>query len=221
MSEQWPGPMPPENRGQPYVRNVGVPGHVPEHQPGTGPGDQWSQGGQRPAAASAAVDPGWRARIVFWVSILIDRLPAIIMLPFLYSTSIADGLPDLAALYSVVVLIAGIIACLVGVLAFLLVRNTSWVRRMIGGGIYLVAVILGMTVPPVLSRLITEYVYRMNMDYSLFSFVFAAFSMVVTAALLIAWNIVRNRSWWVHLVAVGLAVVSAFVVAVTQYVITL
>ncbi|GAA1806923.1 MULTISPECIES: ABC transporter permease [Brevibacterium] len=229
MSEQWPGPMPPENRGQPYVRNVGVPGHVPEHQPGTGPGDQWSQGGQRPwsqggqrpAAASAAVDPGWRARIVFWVSILIDRLPAIIMLPFLYSTSIADGLPDLAAIYSVVVLIAGIIACLVGVLAFLLVRNTSWVRRMIGGGIYLVAVILGMTVPPVLSRLITEYVYRMNMDYSLFSFVFAAFSMVVTAALLIAWNIVRNRSWWVHLVAVGLAVVSAFVVAVTQYVITL
>jgi hypothetical protein len=221
MSEQWPGPMPPENRGQPYVRNVGVPGHVPEHQPGTGPGDQWSQGGQRPAAASAAVDPGWRARIVFWVSILIDGLPAIIMLPFLYSTSIADGLPDLAAIYSVVVLIAGIFACLVGVLAFLLVRNTSWVRRMIGGGIYLVAVILGMTVPPVLSRLITEYVYRMNMDYSLFSFVFAAFSMVVTAALLIAWNIVRNRSWWVHLVAVGLAVASAFVVAVTQYVITL
>lgn len=221
MSEQWPGPKPPENPGQPYVRNVGVPGHVPEHQPGTGPGNQWSQGGQRRAAASAAVDPGWLARIVFWVSILIDGLPAIIMLPFLYSTSIADGLPDLAAIYSVVVLIAGIIACLVGVLAFLLVRNTSWVRRLIGGGIYLVAVILGMTVPPVLSRLITEYVYRMNMDYSLFSFVFAAFSMVVIAALLIAWNIVRNRAWWVHLVAVGLAVVSAVVVAVVQYVITL
>ncbi|MCM1012768.1 DUF4064 domain-containing protein [Brevibacterium sp. XM4083] len=221
MSEQWPGPKPPENPGQPYVRNAGVPGHVPEHQPGSGPGGRWSESRQHSAAASAAVDPGWFARIALWVSILIDRLPAITLLPFIYSTSIADGLPDLAALYSAVVLIAGIIACLVGVLAFLLVRNTSWLRRMVGGGIYLVAGILSVAVPPVMTRLLTEFVYRMNAEYSLFPIVFAVFSTIVVAALLIAWNIVRNRSWWVHLVAAGLAAVSAVVVAVVQYVTTL
>lgn len=155
-----------------------------------------------PAIAFGGGPPGWPARIVLWSSILVAHLPGTVILPLILT---GERL-NLLSLYSAMSIIAGVLSIIGAVGAFLLTRNTSWAKRLIGAGIYAVAGTLAIIVPPLLTRLMVMMMYDFGPGMWTYSLIVAVFSIAITAAMLIGWNVARNRRWWVHLMAAGLAV---------------
>lgn len=139
---------------------------------------------------------------MLWSSILVAHLPGTVILPLILT---GERL-NLLSLYSAMSIIAGVLSILGAVGAFLLIRNTSWTRRLIGAGIYAVAGTLAIIVPPLLTRLMIMMMYDFGPGMWMYSLIVAVFSIAITAAMLIGWNVARNRRWWVHLMAAGLAV---------------
>ncbi|MCD1287490.1 hypothetical protein ACH82I_07775 [Brevibacterium sp. GP-SGM9] len=206
---------------QERVRNSGIPAHLrgvtasqDAQVPSPGnPAVQAPIGGWNamPTPPSAVVSgsstpgsstPGWPARILLWSGILVAHLPGIVLLPLVIT---GERLVILSA-YPLISVMAGVLSLLVVGGAFLLARNTTWAKRLIGGGIYAVAGVLALVVPPALNRLMLMMMYDFGPGMWIHSLIFIVFSMGITAAMLIAWNIARNRRWWVHLMAAGLAI---------------
>lgn len=184
--------------------------------------DQFSQpdGGlpprQPPEAGSARAggSPGWLSRSLLWASIVLDKLPAIIVLPLLSQSSL-HGWNEL---YTALFFLSGFLGLLLFIPAFLLVRNTNWPRRLIGGGVCIAATVLGIVAPSLVSLLVFGLTSDDAVRETLNTVAVTATVAFALAAVLIAWNIVRNRRWWVSAVAAGLAVVIAVLTTVLQQV---
>jgi len=143
---------------------------------------------------------------------VVGFLPAVLLAPILMS----GDFEEVRRLHSLVTVFTGILALLLGAAAFALVRNTSWARRLIGGGLYVFAIILTLTVPPALGAFVAEISYQFNAGFWVSTVVFAVFSAFTLTLRLVGWSIARNRRWWVLLVAAGCGVIIPVINAVLQ-----
>ncbi|MDH5150264.1 hypothetical protein [Brevibacterium casei] len=215
---QWTGP------GNVPPRNAGVPAHLRQDGPDAGWGQAGGQPpypsamgqsgplGSRSAAVIAPNTPGWLARFLLWAGMVVGFLPAVLLAPILMS----GDFEEVRRLHSLVTVFTGILALLLGAAAFALVRNTSWARRLIGGGLYVFAIILTLTVPPALGAFVAEISYQFNAGFWVSTVVFAVFSAFTLTLRLVGWSIARNRRWWVLLVAAGCGVIIPVINAVLQ-----
>ncbi|MBE4693137.1 hypothetical protein [Brevibacterium casei] len=215
---QWTGP------GNVPPRNAGVPAHLRQDGPDAGWGQAGGQPpypsamgqsgplGSRSAAVIAPNTPGWLARFLLWTGMVVGFLPAVLLAPILMS----GDFEEVRRLHSLVTVFTGILALLLGAAAFALVRNTSWARRLIGGGLYVFAIILTLTVPPALGAFVAEISYQFNAGFWVSTVVFAVFSAFTLTLRLVGWSIARNRRWWVLLVAAGCGVIIPVINAVLQ-----
>ncbi|MBE8145828.1 hypothetical protein IOD13_00450 [Brevibacterium casei] len=168
--------------------------------------------GSRPAAVIAPNTTGWLARFLLWAGIFIGFLPAVLLVPILMSADFEE----VRRLHSLVTVFTGILSLLLAAAAFALIRNTSWARRLIGGGLFVFAEILGLTVPPALVAVVAEISYQFNAGLWVSTVVFAVFSAFTLTLRLVGWSIARNRRWWVLLVAAGRGVVIPVISASLQ-----
>ncbi|NJE66491.1 hypothetical protein EZE58_06210 [Brevibacterium sp. LS14] len=215
---QWTGP------GNVPPRNAGVPAHLRQDGPDAGWGQAGGQPprtsalgqagplGSRPAAVIAPNTTGWLARFLLWAGIFIGFLPAVLLVPILMSADFEE----VRRLHSLVTVFTGILSLLLAAAAFALIRNTSWARRLIGGGLFVFAEILGLTVPPALVAVVAEISYQFNAGLWVSTVVFAVFSAFTLTLRLVGWSIARNRRWWVLLVAAGCGVVIPVISALLQ-----
>lgn len=218
QQNQWTGP------GNVPPRNAGVPTHLRQDGPDTG----WGQAGGQSSPQSSVEQsgplgspsapvivpntPGWLARYLLWAGIVISFLPAVLLAPILMS----GDFEEVRRLHTLVSLFAGILGLLLVAAAFAVVRNTSWARRLIGGGLYVFANILTLTVPAALGAFVAEISYRLDVGLWVTTVVFAVFSSITLALRLVGWSIARNRRWWVLLVAAGCGVLIPVINALLQ-----
>lgn len=191
----------------------GHPPQVPQRQ--TEGRQQWQtedhQYAGRPRRADGSGShPGWLARSLFWAAIVLGYLPALIVVPLMSS-----GDPVLIGIYAGANLIAGILRLLLGSAALLLVKQTSWTRRLIAGGIFLLACLYSLVIVP-FTPLIIESLAGAGSSSVTSGIVLSLQSAILLALMFVSWNVARNRRWWVLIVAVVWAGVCAGVAALIQ-----
>lgn len=172
MSEGWNAPPPPTN------------------PPPTGPA---VSAVNRPR--SPQPHPGWLSRCLLWTALLIDFVPILITTPILMSGNTA-----MFTVMELVNIASGIISLLLGAAAMLLVRATTWARRLIAGGIFLVVGLYTLIVVPLMAATLAQAAPGPE-PTMIYKIVLAAQSTVLLALTFTAWNTVRRRRWWTVFIA--------------------
>lgn len=152
--------------------------------------------------------PGWLARSLFWTALILGGLPSLLLAPLSMS-----GGPQVYALYSIGSILAQSLRLILGVAAILLVKNTSWARRIVGAAIFLIGCVALLVLNPVLSAVINMGEPG-SVDSMLVSVIQGVLSACYLAAVLCGWNIARNRRWWILVIAVVIAVLLNVLTAV-------
>lgn len=207
--QQFPGPPPYQQQfqqnsdWQPYQQ---LPGH---QDPG------WQQPGyQHPVAANRNAHPGWAARILFWSALIIGHVPILVMMPILHSRPV----PTVFEFYSIVTYGVAGVKVLLLVVAMLVVKGTTWPRRAIGAGLLFLISLYGLVVPRLIAQLLMSTSADISSTIRIQGHLGAVHLVVMLTGTLIAWNVVRNRAWWTHLVAAGIAVIAAGLMTLFQLV---
>ncbi|RBP62986.1 hypothetical protein DFO66_11290 [Brevibacterium sanguinis] len=138
------------------------------------------------------------------------------MVPLLYTSLGAAG----SSIVGAVSMSVGLVALLLGIAGLLLVKGTSWTRRIVGGAVFAVTSIYALVVPMLIPGLLYGSTFDVEFAVRAQQIVQVVNSIVIVSGVLIAWNVTRNRKWWLHLIAVGAAIVSAGIVVLTQFAFT-
>lgn len=168
-----------------------------------------------PESRGRAPHPGWAARILFWAGLIVGRLPALVIVPF----SIVAGRPGLDSMLSISGGVTGVIELILGIAALLLIKGSSSTRRLIGAAVFFVVTVFALVSPFVLTPLLNHLMMTYHLPMSTLGIVYGIQSVVIVAGMLIAWNVARSRTWWTHLVAVGIAIVGGIIAALSNAVI--
>lgn len=140
--------------------------------------------------------PGWLARSLFWVAIVVGHLPALIIFPLM-----ASGDPAMVGIFMAANLVAGGVRLLAGTAAMLVVKDTTWTRRVVAGGIYLMACLFILVVVPFTPLIMNELAGGAADSLATANIVTSVQSAILLALMFIAWNIARNRRWWILIAA--------------------
>jgi hypothetical protein len=147
--------------------------------------------------------PGWLARSLFWAAFVIATLPAMILMPMMSS-----GMPSMFAVFGIISLVASILRLTLGTVALLLVKNTTWTRRLIAGGLFLLSSIVFLVLSNLAPMLIDQMAGGLTQSNTAITVFQTVLSGLLLAAALVSWSIARNRRWWVLLIAFVYAVIS-------------
>lgn len=192
----WPGPNQSWQSGAgDYQVNSG-------HQP---PGDLDAARRHQDSAGStgqASRHPGWLARSLFWAALIIGALPALVLAPMAYA-----GGPDTMVFYSAGTLVGGVLRLVLGTIAILLVKNTTWARRIVGAGIYLIGSLALVVLTPLISMFMGMSGDGPADSMLTVAIIQGVLSTIYLAAVFCGWSIARNRRWWILVIAVAIAVV--------------
>ncbi|MGO2036985.1 MAG: hypothetical protein ACTH2U_10935 [Brevibacterium sp.] len=152
--------------------------------------------------AQESQHPGWLARSLFWAALVIGALPALVLVPLA-----SAGGAETVVLFSVGSIIASCLRLVVGTAAILLVKNTTWTRRLFGGGLFFLGSVALMVLTPLVSILITQTDTSASDQMAASDIVQWVLNSLFLAAVFCGWDIARNRRWWILLIGVVLAVV--------------
>jgi hypothetical protein len=156
-----------------------------------------------PVSAPARQKPGWLSRSLFWTALIIGALPSLVLVPMVMSggAGTAGG-----AVYSLGSVAAAILRLTIGTVAIVLVKNTNWPRRIIGAAIFVVGCLIPMVLNPLLSMFLGMSGFGTGESIQTVSIVEGVLSTLYLAAVFCGWNIVRNRRWWIVVIAAVIAV---------------
>lgn len=196
-------PYPPDWYGTPSVWGppVSVPGAF---------------GADRALGPELKASPGWTARILFWVALVIGSLPEIVMMPML----ITGIRPDLFILYSSLTVVVAVLELVVAIVALLALRGSPMRMRLFGAGLFFVITIYALILPYVMPNMVNRIVGGFGgfeLAVGIQSIIWSFHTGVVLTGTLTAWNLARGRVWWTNLVAAGYALVMGLVVAFVEW----
>ena len=154
------------------------------------------------SSTAGSQHPGWLARSLFWAALVVGGLPAIVLAPLL-----SAGPQNSLVLYSVGTIVGGCLRLILGAIAILLVKNTTWVRRIVGAAIFVLGCLALLVLSPLMSMVVSMSEAGPADSMLAMAIVQGAVSSVYLSALLCGWNIARNRRWWILVIAVAIAVV--------------
>ena len=158
---------------------------------------QWSQ----PNSAETR-HPGWLARSMFMAALIVGALPAMVLAPISFS-----GGRDTMVLFTFGTIVAGGVRLVLGAIAIVLVKNTTWVRRAIGAAIFVLGCLALLDLSPIMS--IVMGVSGIGSADSVVpeTVIQSVVSGIYLSAVFCGWNIARNRRWWILVTAVAITVV--------------
>ena len=148
-------------------------------------------------------DPGWLARSLFWAAFVIATLPTMILMPLMSS-----GMPSMFAVFGIISLLASILRLALGTIALLLVKNTTWPRRLIAGGLFLVTSIVFLALSKLAPMLVDQMAGGLTRSTTAITVFQSVLSGLLLAVALVSWSITRNRRWWVLLIAFVYPIIS-------------
>ena len=154
------------------------------------------------SSTAGSQHPGWLARSLFWAALVVGGLPAIVLAPLL-----SAGQQNSLVLYSVGTIVGGCLRLILGAIAILLVKNTTWVRRIVGAAIFVLGCLALLVLSPLMSMVVSMSEAGPADSMLAMAIVQGAVSSVYLSALFCGWNIARNRRWWILVIAVAIAVV--------------
>lgn len=172
---------------------------------GRNPGDR-SQSSEPVAGTAAAssipAHPGWPARILFWSAIIVGALPAIVVAPLMSDGASGETGATMAGILMLSNVLGALLRLALGVVALLLVKNTTWTRRLIAAGIYLCACVMLMVLTPFVPLILSQVAGSSMPSAASMTIVQSVLSMIFLAIVFMAWNIVRARRWPLLLVSI-------------------
>lgn len=157
------------------------------------------------AAPRLSAHPGWPARILFWAAIIVGALPALVVAPLMSAGAAgATGTTGatMVGLFALANILGALLRLVLGVVAMLLAKNTTWTRRLIASGIYLCACAMLMVLTPLLPLILSQVAGSSMPSAATIAIIQSILSMIFLALMFVAWNIVRNRRWPLLLAAV-------------------
>lgn len=157
--------------------------------------------------------PGWTARILFWVALVIGSLPEIVMMPML----ITGIRPDLFILYSSLTVVVAVLELVVAIVALLALRGSPMRMRLFGAGLFFVITIYALILPYLMPNMVNRIVGGFELAVGIQSIIWSFHTGVVLTGTLTAWNLARDRVWWTNLVAAGYALVMGLVVTFVEW----
>ncbi|WP_152349151.1 hypothetical protein [Brevibacterium sp. CFH 10365] len=146
--------------------------------------------------------PGWLARSLFWAALIVGVLPALVLAPMSFT-----GGQDTLVLFSVGTIVAGCLRLVLGTIAILLVKNTTWVRRSVGAAIFVLGCLALLVLGPLMSVIVGMSGTGPADSMLTMTVIQGVVSGVYLSAVFCGWNIARNRRWWILVIAVAIAVV--------------
>ncbi|MGM0698173.1 MAG: hypothetical protein ACQEVD_04945 [Actinomycetota bacterium] len=174
----------------------------------SGTGQQWSQGLGRSQAAtlvSVPQNPGWLARSLFWAALIIGALPSLVFAPMATSGEATASV----VLFSVGSVLCACLRLVLGTAAILLVKNTSWARRLIGAGIFLLGCAALLILTPLTGILLTSVGTEDGSSLLTMNIIQGVLNAFFLAAVFCGWNIARNRRWWILVISVVIGAILA------------
>lgn len=161
--------------------------------------------GSAAAAPRRSAHPGWPARILFWAAVLVGSLPALVVAPLMSGGATGEtGTTGatLVGLFALANVLGALLRLVLGVVAMLLARNTTWTRRLIAAGLYLCACAMLMVLTPLVPLIFSQVAGSNMPSVATMTIIQSLLSMIFLALEFMAWNIVRNRRWPLLLAAV-------------------
>jgi uncharacterized membrane protein YeaQ/YmgE (transglycosylase-associated protein family) len=146
--------------------------------------------------------PGWLARSLFWAALVIGVLPALVLTPLATS-----GGTNTVVLFSMGSLVCACLRLILGVVAILLVKNTSLARRLIGAGLHFLGCVALMILTPLMGILLTSVGSQDGGSMLTMNIVQGVLNAFFLAAVFCGWNVARNRRWWILVIAVVIGAV--------------
>lgn len=144
--------------------------------------------------------PGWPARSLIWLAIVLYTVPPLLAEP------LREISPVLGNLYAVAVNVARGLVMLVGTSALLFAKQTTWTRRVVATVLFFFTWFIVLIVMPLLPLFMAppadglSDAVRVPLGLT-----------VLFGATYVAWNCVRNRRWWILVLSVVYAGVFAVV----------
>ncbi len=181
-------------------------GQDPDGRPGSG--QQWNQEpGLSRAATMVSVpqNPGWLARSLFWAALIIGVLPSLVFAPMATSGEATASV----VLFSVGSVLCACLRLVLGISAILLVKNTSWARRLIGAGIFFLGCAALLILTPLTGILLTSVGTDAGSSLLTMNIVQGVLNAFFLAAIFCGWSIARNRRWWILVIAVVIGAILA------------
>lgn len=170
-------------------------------------------GPERAVGPEQTAGPGWTARILFWAALAIGALPEFVLMPML----IGGVRPEFFTLYPAVTVVVTILELILGIVALLIVKASPMTMRLLGMGLLLFISIYAFVLPHLMAIIVNRVVGSFDLAMNIQSIIWTFHTGVVLAAMLIAWNLARNRAWWTHLVAAGYALLIGLVVSFVEW----
>ncbi|WP_181276393.1 hypothetical protein [Brevibacterium oceani] len=156
-----------------------------------------------PREAQESQHPGWLARSLFWAALIIGMLPALVLTPLA-----TTGGTSAVVLFSLGSIICACLRLILGTATILLVKNTSWARRLIGAGIFFLGCAALLILTP-LTGIILSAGTEAGGSMLTLNIIQGVLNAFFLAAVFCGWNIARNRRWWILVIAVALGSVLA------------
>ncbi|TGD30962.1 hypothetical protein EB835_10130 [Brevibacterium sp. S22] len=137
-----------------------------------------------------------------WSALIVGALPAMVLAPLSFT-----GGQDTIVLFSVGMIVAGGLRLILGAIAILLVKNTTWVRRAVGALVFVLGCLALLVLSPLMSMIVGMTGAGPADSMLTMTVIQGVVSGVYLSAVFCGWNIARNRRWWILVIAVALAVV--------------
>lgn len=145
--------------------------------------------------------PGWLARSLFWSALIVGALAALVLAPVSFT-----GGPDTIVLFSIGTIVAGCLRLVLGTIAILLVKNTTWVRRIVGAVIFVLGCLALLVLSPLMSVIVGMSGAGPADSMLTMTVIQGVVSGVYLSAVFCGWNIARSRRWWILVISVAIAV---------------
>ena len=154
---------------------------------------------------SVPQNPGWLARSLFWAALIIGVLPSLVL-----ATMVTSGeATSVILLFSVGSIICACLRLVLGTAAILLVKNTSWARRLIGAGVFCLGCAPLRILTPLTGILLASAGTEVRGPLLTMNVIQGVINGFFLAAVFCGWNIARNRRWWLLVIAVVLGAILA------------
>lgn len=162
---------------------------------------------------SAAAHTEMFSRLMLWSArCLICLAVALYIVPPLISAVLAALFPLLGMMSGQLITGLRSLLIVVGAAALLVVRNTSWSRRIVAAALFVIVWCVPLVVVPILSPPFASAGSQLPMSFLPDFIRVPAGLTLFFGVTYLAWNIVRNRRWWILL----LSFVWSAIVAVVQ-----
>lgn len=157
-----------------------------------------------PRKAQESQHPGWLARSLFWAALIIGMLPVLVLTPLA-----TTGGTSAVVLFSLGSIICACLRLVLGTAAILLVKNTSWARRLIGAGIFFLGCAALLILTPLTGILLTSVGTEDGSSLLTMNIIQGVLNAFFLATVFCGWSIARNRRWWILVIAVVIGAILA------------